>query len=103
MLHRDPKKRPSLVALKNDPFFKGPDSIDWGKLARREVKPPVILTPSLKSTKASPKDDLELLFENDDSSQLRGAKPLFEDEDYEEHNKRFNRVKSYSFSIGKPR
>ncbi len=28
---------------------------------------------------------------------------VFEDEDYEEHNKRHNRVKNYSFSIGRPR
>lgn len=87
--------------MKNDPFFKGPESIDWGKLARREVKPPVILTPGLRQK--PPKDDLELLFENDDSAQCHGAKALFEDDDYEEHNKRFNRVKSYSFSIGTPR
>ena len=155
-MNKDPKKRPTLASLKNDAFFKGIDSIDWDKLARREIQPPQLLTkypsqlqdqeefafnesggarkspqtlspvkplPSPRSganAQALPprtpnggafklKDELELLFEADDDDDVESGssqKPqraLFEDEDYEEHNKRHNRVKSYSFSIGKPR
>lgn len=42
---------------------------------------------------------MEQLFEHNEDKTL----PLFDDDDYEEHNKRHNRVKSYSFSIGRPR
>ena len=146
-MNKDPKKRPTLASLKNDAFFKGNDSIDWDKLARREIQPPQLLTkypsqlqdqeefafnesggarkspqtlspvkplPSPRSganTQALPprtpnggvfklKDELELLFEADEDDVESGSsqKPqraLFEDEDYEEHNKRHNRVKSY--------
>lgn len=38
----------------------------------------------------------ELMFEKTDLSDV-----IFDDVDYEEHNKKYNRVKSYSFSRGK--
>jgi hypothetical protein len=37
-----------------------------------------------------------MMFEKDESKEV-----LFTDEDYEEQNKKYNRVKSYSFSRGK--
>ena len=37
-----------------------------------------------------------MIFEKTENSGV-----LFTDEDYEEHNKKYNRVKSYSFSRGK--
>jgi serine/threonine protein kinase len=40
ILHKDPKKRPSLGKIKKDPFF---SEIDWAKLARRELMPPSTL------------------------------------------------------------
>ena len=40
MLHRDPKKRPTLVEMKRDPFFA---EIEWDKLERKEIEPPSIL------------------------------------------------------------
>ena len=40
ILHKDPKKRPSLGQIKIDPFFA---EIDWMKLSRREIMPPSTL------------------------------------------------------------
>jgi serine/threonine protein kinase len=97
ILHKDPKKRPSLDQIKKDAFFA---EIDWAKLARRELVPPTIMTKPKEEEKGRDKEqeELEQLFESGDSNTV-----CFEDEDYEEHNRRHNRVKNYSFSIGMPR
>ena len=97
ILHKDPKKRPTLEQIKKHAFFA---EIDWAKLARRELVPPTIMTKPKEEEKGRDKEqeELEQLFESGDSNTV-----CFEDEDYEEHNRRHNRVKNYSFSIGMPR
>ncbi len=96
ILHKDPKKRPSLDQIKKDSFFA---DIDWAKLARRELVPPIIMTkPKEEKARDKEQEELEQLFESGESDTV-----CFEDEDYEEHNRRHNRVKNYSFSIGMPR
>lgn len=97
ILHKDPRKRPTLDQIKKDAFFA---DIDWVKLAKRELIPPTILQRPKDECRKEDRlqDELEELFESDVAS-----KNVFEDEDYEEHNKRHNRVKNYSFSIGRPR
>ena len=42
----------------------------------------------------------ELLFENDENEEVRDH-IIFQDEDYGENNKKYNRVKNYSFSVGR--
>ncbi len=118
ILTRDPKKRPSLEQLKQDPFF---SEINWQRLAKKEVAPPTILSIKKQTNESEEAggtfikkqvDELEHLFEsqddveaNEEQSLAAKGKPrvLFDDEDYEEHNKRHNRVRSYSFSIGMPK
>lgn len=41
LLHKEPKKRPTLIDLKRDAFFTG--DIDWIKLEKKEIKPPQVL------------------------------------------------------------
>lgn len=40
LLHKDPRKRPTLLSLRKDPFFA---DLDWDKLSRRELQPPSLL------------------------------------------------------------
>jgi hypothetical protein len=62
-LNKDPKKRPALKDIKKDPFFA---EIDWDKLFRKEINPPLILSKdNLKKDEvdekmAAPKDKKEL-------------------------------------------
>jgi hypothetical protein len=44
-LNKDPKKRPALKDLIGDNFFA---DIDWEKLERKEILPPIVLTKDLK-------------------------------------------------------
>ena len=49
LLHKDPKMRPGIKnkdEIKNDPFFK---EIDWKKLAKRNLRPPISLTMNAES------------------------------------------------------
>lgn len=41
MLNKDPSKRPLIKELKKDQFF---NDIDWRRLSRREINPPIILS-----------------------------------------------------------
>ena len=41
------------------------------------------------------------MFEPDDDLKHNGNKAIFEDEDYNETNSKYNRVRTYSFSVGK--
>lgn len=45
MLNRNPSKRPMMDQLMKEPFFA---SIDWDKLAKKQIDPPVILRKSQK-------------------------------------------------------
>ncbi len=87
-----------MQQLKKDPFFA---EIQWERLAKRDLQPPAILSKAdLKKEEVDEKqEELAKLFE--DSNSKEGV--IFEDEDYVELNRRINRVKNYSFSIGTPR
>ena len=99
MLNRNPSKRPKLDQLMKEPFFK---DIDWKKLEKKELTPPMILKKGNFENKKNIQSDQEtqMLFEktlpeNENSDR---QKCLLEDEDYKEENKTYNRVKNYSFS-----
>ena len=106
MLHRNPLKRPRLDQVQNDPFFA---DINWQKLERMQIEPPSILRqgcPKSNSAQASQQEEeLAMLFESHDQTQggsndeqRGGAKCVFMDEDYNEDNRTYNRVKNYSFA-----
>lgn len=85
-MNKDPKKRPSLKDIKKDPFFA---DIDWDKLYRKEISPPMILLKdNLKKDEVDEKmngskDELEMLFEKDENKELKD-KITFNDDDYTE-------------------
>lgn len=109
MLHRNPSKRPMVDQLMKEPFFA---DIDWDKLEKRQVEPPLVLRKPKKSDESAQRDEeLAMLFENPDPSQNQingdahddeqrggGQKSIFVDDDYTEENRTYNRVKNYSFA-----
>jgi serum/glucocorticoid-regulated kinase 2 len=108
MLNRNPAKRPKMAQLMKDPFFA---DIDWKKLEARELAPPTILCRNVEHStakKSNEEDDMAMLFEQpeeskegptDEQSGSSGAKTsLLYDEDYNEDNRTYNRVKNYSFA-----
>ena len=104
MLHRNPAKRPRFDQLMKDPFFA---DINWSKLERKQLTPPTILRKTQQNKAHQREEDLAMLFEHHDSSQTAaladeqrggGQKQVFQDSDYTEDNKTYNRVKNYSFS-----
>ena len=110
MLHRNPNKRPTLESIVNDPFFAG---INWKKLEKMQIEPPSVLkevNPGSTASQIALQNDEELamLFESPDQStggnedeQRGGSKSIFQDEDYREDNRTYNRVKNYSFARAK--
>jgi len=92
ILHKDQRKRPNLERLKSDPFFEG---IDWEELASKRMAPPTVLGKIPNNPCNDKKESLDSIF----ISTKRGepVRPLFEDSDYSENDKSYNRVKSYSF------
>jgi serine/threonine protein kinase len=96
MLNKDPKKRPTLDDLMKDPFFEG---IDWDKLEKKQLQPPVVLKKEAKeSAKKDRKEDYqEMLFESESDEgkdeQRGGAtndkKVILSDEDYSHANRNF--------------
>ena len=69
MLHKNPSKRPRLDQLMKEPFFA---DIDWGKLAKKQVDPPVVLKKAPRSPelqRESAEEDVAMLFENPDALQ----------------------------------
>eukprot|EP01017_Pseudomicrothorax_dubius_P032990 TRINITY_DN4373_c0_g1_i2.p1 TRINITY_DN4373_c0_g1~~TRINITY_DN4373_c0_g1_i2.p1 ORF type:complete len:152 (-),score=48.71 TRINITY_DN4373_c0_g1_i2:102-497(-) len=74
LLNKDPRRRPSLKEIRNDPFFKG---IDWQKLASKRIRPP--------------KFGADALDEEDHATM-----PIA-DTDYSPQNSRVNRVANFSF------
>ncbi len=62
-MNKDPKKRPTLKDIKKDPFFA---DIDWEKLLRKEVNPPMVLSKEnlkkdeVEEKMAAPKDKKEM-------------------------------------------
>ena len=96
-----------------EPFFA---DIDWRKLERRELEPPVVLRRSRNNAEDmalaqanQEQDELAMLFENpdatahdddgfDDEQRGGGQRTLLSDQDYTEENRTYNRVKNYSFA-----
>jgi len=83
LLNRDPKKRPSLSEIDKEDFF---GDIDWDRLERKELMPPIVL-----QREDLNRDEWEKMLK-------KGGKEKFSDEDYSESNQVFQRVKNYSFS-----
>lgn len=76
MLHKDPKKRPTIEQVKQDGFFAG---INWSLLGQKRYRPPV------KLNKIASKDEKEGeggLFENG----ITQSQNIFNDRDYNEQN-----------------
>lgn len=94
--------------LKKDPFF---ESIDWLKLARKQMKPPQKIDMLPKKNPLARKsmnrtgsqaaqqedDEIDSMFQEGLSTDTLGAGAAFTDVDYTEDNKLYNRVKNYSF------
>jgi serum/glucocorticoid-regulated kinase 2 len=72
LLHKEARKRPTLLQLKKDAFFA---EIEWERLAKREVAPPALLIKQVASESSQgggalrkrsgpgAMDEVELLFE----------------------------------------
>ena len=93
MLNKNPKQRITIPEIKKHPFFA---ILDWNKLMRREITPPVIL---------SMDDDDDRLDEpNEEAMFLKhfvdgnAPREIFKDKDYEKNNRTLNRVKQYTFA-----
>ena len=106
MLNKNPSKRPRLQQIMKEPFFA---EIDWDKLEKRQLEPPVVLKRSKggdtqQDLIEKEQEEMAMLFEapdHDDSidDQRGGGKPcLLDDTDYTEDNRTYNRVKNYSFA-----
>ncbi len=73
MLNRNPSKRPKLDQLMKDPFFK---DIDWKKLEKKELTPPMILKKGNFESKKNIQSDQEtqMLFEQAQPNNESGDK-----------------------------
>jgi len=68
--------------IKRHPFFKG---LDWARLERREMEPPVLLT-------------MEDEPDNEELEYLKQVeKNKFRDQDYQKDNQTLNRVRQFTF------
>ena len=100
MLCQDPKKRPNMDQLKQDPFFSG---IDWSLLEQKKLAPTVVLKkpPPKEEQKSSTEgadDEVSMMFQ--EGCILKGhtaGQSILIDTDYDESNKSYNRVRNYSF------
>ena len=102
MLHKKPNHRITIVQMRQHSFFK---DIDWQKLARKELKPPVYLCMEddgpCEADQLKEVDDEEafLNFKGKDeaAADAGAADQAFADEDYAENNQKLNRVKQFTF------
>ena len=94
MLHKDPKKRPTIEQVKKDQFFAG---INWVLLAQKRYRPPTKLDklPDKDASAGAGEDDM---FANGIAKKSGNESGAFKDKDYTETNKTYNRVRNYSFS-----
>mmetsp|Transcript_3679 Transcript_3679/g.5534 ORF Transcript_3679/g.5534 Transcript_3679/m.5534 type:complete len:170 (+) Transcript_3679:2460-2969(+) len=104
MLHKNPSKRPTLDQIMEEPFFA---DINWKKLEKMQVEPPAVLRQNFRAQHEEHEEQISMLFESHQASAAgslgdeRGGSQdgsYFYDEDYNESNKTYNRVKSYSFA-----
>ena len=81
LLNRDPKNRIGVTnkdEIKNHPFF---SDIEWDELAKKEIEPPINLVQIKES--------------NNEPNEYKHVR--FNDLDYNEKNKDYNRVKKFTF------
>jgi len=81
LLNRDPNERIGVKDkndLKNDPFFKG---MEFDKVIKKHYTPPIM-------------DDLE----EEDEDEVLPTKIILHDLDYEDKNKKINRVNNFTFA-----
>ncbi len=92
LLSRDPTKRINLNDLVEHEFF---SDIDFIKLSKKQLNPPVVLQKITKPKKeeSSHKAALMKIFAAAEEEEEK-----HEDEDYTENNRIVNRIKNYSFS-----
>lgn len=83
-MEREPQKRITLPDLKKEPFF---DEIDWGKIERKEVEPPI--DPTDLPLELEEKTVNELDKENKSSKVI--------DKDYTKSNAGVNRYPNITF------
>ena len=89
MLNKKPNQRITIAQMKQHPFFK---SINWQRLERKQVPPPVLLTMDEDDVEKElvPEDEEEQFLnfnENKDDGQAGpSGEKLFEDNDYKEDN-----------------
>ena len=82
LLCRDPNKRIGVLdkkELKSHEWFK---NIDWDKLSKKQVEPPLDLV------------EIKKKFDNQSENEL---KIIFEDKDYTNENKKFKRISNFTF------
>jgi serine/threonine protein kinase len=89
LLNKKPEKRITLDKVKQHEFFK---NIDWDKLYKKEINPPIHLKNEEQAEEESEKND-ELAF-------LKQAENKFNDRDYNQDNKLQNRLKQFTFIGG---
>jgi hypothetical protein len=90
MLHKNPKQRITIPEMKKHPFFA---AIDWNKMMKREIQPPIMLALDDSEDEDKPKEDNEeAMFLGEGEK-----KELFKDKDYTANNQRTNRVKQFTF------
>lgn len=89
LLSKRPEKRITLEKAKQHEFFKG---LDWEKLRRKEVKPPVVLK--------SDDEQLEEGEQNEEYLFLKKQEAKFKDRDYTKDNQLQNRLKQFTFIAG---
>lgn len=98
MLHKEPTKRPTIEQVKCEEFFTG---INWALLGQKRYRPPMKLDKPPKTKKEEEtKQDINELFQAPTKEE---TSPTFTDTDYNESNKNYNRVRSYSFVRQPPR
>ena len=88
LLNKRPDKRITLDKVKQHEFFKG---LDWEKLMRKEISPPVMLKND--DSAANDENTEEYMF-------LKQQESKFIDKDYTNDNMLQNRLKKFTFIEG---
>ena len=89
LLSKRPDKRITIEKVKLHDFFKG---LDWDKLAKKELKPPIML-----------KGDDDNLSDNEANEEylfMKQQESKFKDRDYNAENQLQNRLKQFTFIAG---
>jgi len=84
MLEREPQKRITLPELKKEPFF---EEIDWEKIERKEIEPPIDPTDLPLESKEKMVNNME----------KENSNVEYTDNDYTESNAGVNRYPNITF------